>query len=345
MSADRLTSGLRKEVPGFGVDEVFIAGNRGPCGGVWKILRQLDVVLDELGDRAPLYINWNPVNNIPITESYEKRNLRNFKNDWSKVPDGSLVIPSAHGVSPDFYKNAYDKKCVVVTDGTCQLVTRVHDLVKRAEGQGKHIIYIGKEGHPETMGVMGEVDSANITLVEEEADVAKLDFPKDKPKIVYSQTTLSTKEVARQYKALKELDPEIEIPSRTDICYATDSRQAAVDALVSKAQLLVIVGSGPSHNSTELMLIGQKAELPSFLIDYPHQVQPEWFVSGVRKVGVSSGASVPDYLMFPVVNKIVELNPGAIVTQEEQVQEENLDRVFKYDEQAIRETIRNYLAS
>lgn len=335
---------LPERINGF-VEEVLIAGNRGPCGGVWKVFKQLDIALDEIDGRADLYINWNPVNNIPITQAYEQKGVVNFKNDWSKVPEGSLVIPSAHGVGPDFYKNASAKKCIVVTDGTCQLVTRVHELVKRAEGQGRFIVYIGKQGHPETMGVMGEVDPANIMLIEEEADVAKLELPANRPKIVYSQTTLSTKEIARQYRALKDKFPDIEIPPRKDICYATDTRQAAVDELVGKVQLLIIVGSGPSHNSTELMLIGQKAGIPSFLIDYPDQVESEWFRPDVKRVGISSGASVPDYLMYPVAYRIVELNPAVRVVHEDQVTKEDLEFVFKYDEPAIRGKIREYFAA
>lgn len=345
MSPDRLVGDPRREIPTFRVENIYVAGNRGPCGGVWKMFRQLDVALDELAGIAPLWTNWYPVNNIPVTEDYEKRGLRNFKNDWSLVPRRSFVMPSAHGVGPDFYEMARRNECIVVADGTCQLVTRVHMLVKRAEREGKFIIYIGKSGHPETVGVMSEVDPENIMLVEEEDNIDDLNFP-DRPKIVYSQTTLSTKEVASKYKALKDKFGDfIEIPPRWDICEATDTRQRAVEELVKRVQLLVIVGSGPSHNSNELRMIGEKAGIPSHLVDLPEQVDPKWFTAEVVDVGGSSGASVPDYLMFPVIDRIAELNPQSKIIQEPQVVEEDLALVFKYDELAIREVIRQNLAA
>lgn len=342
MTPDRL---VNIEKCAFAVETISIPGNRGPCGGVWKIFKQLDVALDALrSEKIPLYINWNPVNNIPVTAEYERQGLVNFKNDWNLVPRHSLVIPSAHGVGPDFYDKARGKECVVVADGTCQLVTRVHELVKKAQREGMFIVYIGKEGHPETVGVMSEVEAENIALLEEDDDVSNFEVPFDRPKIVYSQTTLSTNEIRKQYRALRSKFPGIEIPSRWDICYATDSRQTAVEQLIDGAQLLVVVGSGPSHNSNELRLIGQKAGKPSFLIDYASGVKEEWFGQDVSHVVVTSGASVPDYLMNPVVGKIALLNPGAKIVYAPQVVEENLERIFKYDEQAIREIIGQHLS-
>lgn len=340
------------EGPKFAVERIDIAGNRGPCGGVWKKFKQLDATFEAISEIPPeipgdrhLYINWYPVNNVLVTSEYERKGLVNFKNDWSLVPDGSLVSGSAHGVRRDFYEMVKAKKCTLAYEGACQLVTRVHDLVKRAETAGKIILYIGKNGHPETMGVLSEVQPENIILIKEEDDVYAIKVPDDKPKIVYSQTTLSTNEVRNQYRALKErFGDNIEIPSRWDVCYATDTRQAAVEELVKKSQLLVIVGSGISHNSTELMMIGQKAarQVPSYLIDTPDQVDPLWFTKDVKGVTVSSGASVPDYLMYPVVKRIKAFNPQAEVVHADQVVEEDLDRVFKYDAQTIRAVVRRH---
>lgn len=340
MSPDRLSS---KELPAFAVENVYIAGNKGPCGGVRKIFSQLDVGLEVIGQlndkyntNEKLHINWHPVNNFPVTEEYEAKGLFNFKNDWSKVPRCSLVIPSPHGVAPDFYEMAGELECTVLADGSCQLVTRVHQLVIKAENQGKFIVYIGKAGHPETIGVMGEVRSKNIVLIEEDEDVGSKNIPLDRLKIVYSQTTLSTRDVRSQYQALRQRFPNIEIPPRWDICYATDTRQTAVEQLMGKSDLLVVVGSTLSHNSTELKMIGDKSQKPAFLIDYPSQVDPFWFSPDVQSVAVSSGASAPDYLMYPVVERIVELNKGAMVFQEDQVVDEDLEMVFKYDAEAIK---------
>jgi len=336
----------RREIPQFGVEKILIAGNRGPCGGVWRIFEQLDTVFDEIDKVCPgtkVYINWYPVNNIPTTFAYEQRGLVNFKNDWSAVADGSLVIPSAHGVGPDFYEMAKAKNCVVLADGTCQLVTRVHNLVIRAENEGKTIVYVGVGGHPETEGVRKEIiNPENFILIEEEEDVASVDLPTGRQMVVYSQTTLSTRETANKYKALKEKFPGIEIPSRRDICYATDSRQMAVEDLVAKADSLIVVGSKISHNSTELAMVFNSWGKPWHMVDEPSDIEPEWFTASNKIQAVTSGASVKDGLLYPVVDRISQLNPKAKIVHEEQIIEENLALVFKYDAEAIRGVVRQF---
>ncbi len=350
MTPEREISDSRRELPSFGVEKILVAGNRGPCGGVWRIFKIADLSLDQNAISArkygvepePIYTNWNLVNNIPVTENYQKSGLHNFKNNWDLVPDFSQVIPSAHGVGPSFYENAKEKHCTVIAEGTCQLVTRVQMLARKAEKAGKFMFYIGVDGHPETIGVMAQVSPENSMLIAEGSAIRRISELADRPKIVLSQTTLSTDEVRDKYRDLKVAYPDIEIPSRWDICNATDTRQAAVKELAAKSQLLIIVGSGPSHNSTELMKIGLKYGIPSYLIDYPDQVQPSWFTSQVKVTGVSSGASVPDYLMQPVVDKVAELNPDAKTSEEEQVVDEDLAQVFKYQEDETRQTIEDH---
>lgn len=348
MSPDRAGSfgDPQIEIPKFGVEKILIAGNRGPCGGVWRIFEQLDTAFDEINKVSPgtkVYINWYPVNNVPTTFAYEQKGLVNFKNDWSLVPERSLVIPSAHGVGPDFYEMAKAKNCDVIADGTCQLVTRVHNLAIKAENEGKVVVYVGVKGHPETEGVRKEIKiSGNFILIEEDEDAESVILPEDRNKILLSQTTLSTKETAKKYARLKQRFPEMEIPSRWDICYATDSRQMSVEDLVAKASSLIVVGSRISHNSKELAMVFDSYGKPWHMVDEPDEVEPAWFDASNIVQAVTSGASVKDELLYPVVDRIVQLNPRAKIIHEEQIVPENLAMVFKYDAEAIRGVVRQH---
>lgn len=284
-----------KESAPLSVTEVLVAGNRGPCGGVNMTLEAVSQVLEVVEGREPVYTNWDVVHNKPIVERFEKKGLINIKNDWEKIPDHSILILSAHGVPPSAYEIAKQKNLHVI-DTTCPLVTRVHALVKRAETEGKHIIYQGKTGHPETLGVMGEIESENISLIEKPEDVDKLNLPKDKEKIIFSQTTLGTDEIKDSQQTLKEKYSNIIIPNRWDICYATDNRQQATEEMLDKnlVDFLLVVGSIHSHNSEELRKKADKKDIPSVLIDDATKIRRIWFMEKVKKVGVTSGASVLD---------------------------------------------------
>lgn len=275
------------------VSEVFVAGNRGPCGGVNMTIQAVNQVLEVVDGREPVFTNWDIVHNKPIVKRFEEKGLVNIKNDWAKIPDNSILILSAHGVPPAAYEIA-QKKGLHVIDTTCPLVTRVHLLAKKAEEEGRHIIYQGKKGHPETIGVMEEVNKENVTLIESLDDAEKLSLPKDSEKIIFSQTTLSTDEITDSQKILKDKFPDIIIPSRWDICYATDNRQQAVDEMLDKHSIdfLLVVGSGTSHNSQELRKKADKRDVLSVLIDEASQIKRVWFNGGVKKVGITSGASV-----------------------------------------------------
>lgn len=252
----------REQSEPLSISEVLVAGNRGPCGGVNMTLDAVNEVLDIVDGKEPVYTNWDPVHNKPIVQRLEKRGLINIKNDWEKIPYNSIIVFSAHGVPPSAYEIAREKNLHVV-DTTCPLVTRVHSLAKKAEGEEKHIVYVGKRNHPETLGVMGEIGSQNITLIENGDDVKKIELPSGKSKVVYSQTTLSTDEIRETLEGLEKQFPDIEIPNRWDICYATDNRQAAVDQLLAKVDFLIVVGSQQSHNSQELQRKGDKKDILS----------------------------------------------------------------------------------
>ncbi len=178
-------------------------------------------------------------------------------------------------------------------DTTCQLVSRVHTLAKQAQKERKQIVYIGKNGHPETVGVLGELEPEGVTFLEPDAEIDALNFPKGKEVVVFSQTTLATGEIKDTQNALKIKFPEIVIPNRWDICYATDNRQQAVEDLLKERNIdfLLVAGSSHSHNSQELRRMAEKRNIPAALVDKPEDVDRSWFTNGVRRVGATSGAS------------------------------------------------------
>ncbi len=314
----------------IGIEEILVAGNRGPCGGVNMAFEAANQVLDIVAGREPVYINWDLVNNKPIMERYAQRGLVNVRNDLSLVPNGSIFLFSAHGVPPSIHEEAANKGLLTV-DTTCQLVSRVHNLARNAAEKGQHVIYIGKDGHPETIGTMGEVPLGQITLVEKPEDIDRLELP-DVPKVVYSQTTLATDEIRDTMKALREKYGEkVMIPNRWDICYATDNRQAAVDNLVTMADMLLVVGSKHSHNSQELRRKGEKAGLPSISIDTADEIERAWF-NGIKKVGITSGASVIEQYTEEVLEYF--RRQGVPITMLSQVKEEK-DMTFKLPKENI----------
>jgi len=274
------------------VEKVLVAGNRGPCGGVKMALEAAEQVLEIVNGREPVFTNWDIVNNNPAMQDLEKRGLKNVKNNLNLIPEGSVVFWSAHGIPPDYRKIA-DEKNLLSIDVTCQLVNRVHTLVKKAQENGKHIIYIGKEGHPETTGVLGELWTDNYTFIQPDTEISTLELPEKTQAVVYSQTTLATDEIKSQYEKLKTRYPDLEIPKRWDICPAVDYRQEAAEDLLNshKIDFLLVGGSLHSHNSKELAKKAKKKNIPNALIDDPRQIQREWFTKGVKTVGATSGAS------------------------------------------------------
>lgn len=332
MSIELLTERKPENYSNFRVEKVFVAGNRGPCGGVNMALEGANQGLDIVAGRETVYTNWDIVNNKPIMNELKSRGLVNFKNDWSLVPDNSIVFVSAHSVAPDFYVIAQKRNCLII-DVTCQLVTRVHNLVKKAEKDGKYIIYVGARGHPEARGVTGELRPDNFTLIDSKDDVRSVPLPEG-PKVVYSQTTLATDEIRDIMAVLHERFPDIEIPPRRDICYATDNRQAAVEKLLPMIDFLLVVGSQHSHNSQELRKKGEKAGIPAYSVDTPDEIDLDWFTPDIKNVGMTSGASVPDYLFLPVLDRFKELNPNLVISFEPQVILER-EMTFKLPEESI----------
>lgn len=332
MKPERLSN---PERPKFNVEKILIAGNRGPCAGVNMALEAAHQVLSIVNGREAVWTNWPVVNNKPITKELERAGLKSFDNDWGKVPNGSVVIFSAHGVLPGHHKIAQEKNCLVI-DTTCLLVTKVHNLVKEAEKSEQHVVYIGRKGHPETIGVMAEVRSESISLIETKNDVDNLNIGTGENCIVYSQTTLMPDEVNEVEERLSQRLPDIEIPDKLGICYATYSRQRAVEDLINKGiDILIVVGSRKSHNSQMLKRKGRRARIPSFSVDYPSELKEKWF-GGVKAPGITSGASVLDRFMNPVAEWILERSAKAHIEFQEQVKYEPMDATYPLPKESLK---------
>jgi 4-hydroxy-3-methylbut-2-enyl diphosphate reductase len=240
-----------------------------------------------------------------------------FVDELNEVPDGNIVIFSAHGVSQAVRENARQRG-LKVFDATCPLVTKVHMEVTRASRKGIECILIGHAGHPEVEGTMGQYDNpeGGIYLVESAEDVATLQVKNPQQLCFSSQTTLSVDDTADVIDALRKRFPDIEGPRKDDICYATQNRQDAVRDLAAKADLLLVVGAKNSSNSNRLRELADKMGCTAYLIDTANDIQQSW-LSGVEKVGVTAGASAPEVLVQQVVKqlqqwggKTVTENPG-----------------------------------
>lgn len=311
----------------FAVEEVKVAGNRGTCGGANMAIQTLQEVLGIVKGQEPVYINHDLLHNKRLMEQLEQHsNLVHFHNDWNQVPEGAIAFISAHGAKAEFRQIAADKNLLLI-DTTCPLVTRVHNLVKKATLAGKHVVYIGVAGHPEAEGAVSEVEPSNISLVQNAHEAHELLLPEDKPVVVYSQTTLLSDEISDTCHTLRIRKPGIQIPSRQDICYATDSRQTAVHQLTPLVDLLLVVGSPHSHNSQMLGQIGENSGIPAYSVDYPGDIQSSWFTENIRTVGLTSGASVLEEFFGEVLQWFQDQNPNLKVSNEHPVIEE-VERTF-----------------
>jgi 4-hydroxy-3-methylbut-2-enyl diphosphate reductase len=296
--------------------KILLASPRGFCAGVNMAIECLDQAIRLFG--PDIYVYHEIVHNKYVVERFTRQGVT-FVNEISEAPVGSLLLYSAHGVSPEVRRQARERKLRTI-DATCPLVTKVHLEAIKFANAGYHIVLIGHDGHDEVIGTMGEAPSS-ITLVETPDDVDRLDFPPD-AKIAYlTQTTLSVDEAARVIAALERKYPHIEAPPKEDICYATTNRQEAVAQLAPRADLVLVLGSQNSSNSRRLQEIGQTFGKPAHLIDGADELRPEWFV-GVTTVLITAGASAPDVVVQDVI-RYLETRFGAvteeIVTREEHV--------------------------
>lgn len=281
------------------MNKLLLATPRGFCAGVDRAIHIVEKALEKYG--APIYVRHEIVHNQFVVNKLKKMGVV-FVDELSEVPDDATVIFSAHGVSEQVYQEAFDRKLKVL-DATCPLVKKVHSSAKRHYENGRHVILIGHSGHAEVEGTLGQLPEGAISLIRNQKDIEKLDFKDDQSLAYITQTTLSVAETAHIIKALKEKFPKIVGPAAGDLCYATGNRQKAVAELSKEVDLLLVVGSPNSSNSSRLRELGTEKGIPSYLIDSVEDINPTWFV-GVKSVGLSSGASAPEVLVQEVVEWI-----------------------------------------
>jgi 4-hydroxy-3-methylbut-2-enyl diphosphate reductase len=272
--------------------KVLLAAPRGYCAGVDRAVVTVEKALDLYG--APVYVRKEIVHNKHVVSTLEARGAI-FVSETDEVPEGALVIFSAHGVSPAVHQAAAQRNLKTI-DATCPLVTKVHHEVKRFAKEDYDILLIGHHGHEEVEGTAGEAP-ANVHVIDTIADVERIHVRDEKKLIWLSQTTLSVDETINTVRQLKERFPYLIDPPSDDICYATQNRQVAIKEIAPRSDLVLVVGSVNSSNSVRLVEVsleyGAKA---AYLIDYASQVDEEW-LKGVETIGVSSGASVPEILV------------------------------------------------
>lgn len=301
------------------VKKILLAQPRGFCAGVDRAIDVVEVALEIFG--APVYVKHAIVHNIHVVSNLEKKGAI-FVEDLDEIPNrDSIVVFSAHG-SPPALKEEAKKRGHKVVDATCPLVTKVHLEAVRYANEGYHIIYIGHRGHPEPIGVMGEVPKESITLIEDATEVDSLKLPQEERLIYLNQTTLSLSDVKNTIDALKKRFPKIIAPPTVwDICFATSNRQTAARELAKQSDLVLVIGSKTSSNSNRLRDVSQEEGTPAYLIDDESMVDLKWF-DGVKTLGITSGASAPEYLIDNLVSFVQKNNKGAIVGSLEVLKEE-----------------------
>lgn len=284
--------------------KIFLANPRGFCAGVDRAISIVERALDLFG--APIYVRHEVVHNKYVVDTLKDRGAV-FVDELDEVPNGKIVIFSAHGVSKAVQDDAKERG-LEVFDATCPLVTKVHLEVMRFAKDAMDTILIGHEGHPEVIGTMGQFDTqygGEIHLIEDLEDADNLKV-KDPSKIAYvTQTTLSLDDTSQIIDRLRERFPEIQGPKKSDICYATQNRQDSVKVLAEECSLILVVGSKNSSNSNRLRELAEKEGAVSYLIDRATDINLEW-LEGHEHLGITAGASAPDILVREVISYLQE---------------------------------------
>ncbi|MCT9072102.1 4-hydroxy-3-methylbut-2-enyl diphosphate reductase [Cupriavidus gilardii] len=278
--------------------EILLAQPRGFCAGVDRAIEIVERALQRFG--APIYVRHEIVHNAYVVADLRRKGAV-FVQDLDEVPAGATVIFSAHGVSRSVRAEA-QARGLNVFDATCPLVTKVHVEVGKMRAEGCEIVMIGHRGHPEVEGTMGQADGGML-LVESPADVQTLQVA-DPTRLAYvTQTTLSVDETEEIVAALKARFPAIREPKKQDICYATQNRQDAVKFMAPQVDVVIVVGSPNSSNSNRLRELAERLGVPSYMVDAPEQVRPEW-IAGKRRIGLTAGASAPEALAQSIVDRL-----------------------------------------
>ena len=298
------------------VQDVLLAEPRGFCAGVDRAIEIVERALAQFG--APIYVRHEIVHNTYVVNDLKGKGAI-FIEDLADVPPGATLIFSAHGVSQEVRREA-DRRGFQVFDATCPLVTKVHIEVAKLRREGYEFIMIGHKGHPEVEGTMGQL-SDGIYLVEDEADVARVQVSDPTKLAVVTQTTLSVDDAAAIMAAIKARFPQIRQPKQQDICYATQNRQDAIKVMAPQVDVVVVVGSPTSSNSNRLRELAERLGTPAYMVDCAEDLQAAWF-EGRPRVGLTAGASAPDVLVQRVIQQLKQL--GAVSVRRMQGVEEHV---------------------
>jgi 4-hydroxy-3-methylbut-2-enyl diphosphate reductase len=282
-----------------------LANPRGFCAGVDRAIEIVERAIEKHG--PPIYVRHEVVHNKFVVNNLKNKGAI-FVDEISQVPQGNVVIYSAHGVSQAVRQEANDISAVIY-DATCPLVTKVHKEVIRRQKNNHQVILIGHAGHPEVEGTLGQSSESNkVTLIESVNDIKDLNLSKDKDISYTTQTTLSVDDTIEVIDALKNKFPNIQSPKKSDICYATQNRQDSVKEVVKQSEILIVIGSKNSSNSNRLKEIADNQGKPAYLIDGSDDIEVQW-LNDVASVGITAGASAPEILVQEVVSYLM-LNGG-----------------------------------
>jgi len=287
-----------------GIDEVMLAEPRGFCAGVDRAIEIVERAIRKFG--APIYVRHEIVHNTYVVNDLKGKGAI-FIEDLDDVPPGATLVFSAHGVSQEVRREAA-RRGFSVFDATCPLVTKVHVEVAKLHKEGYDFIMIGHKGHPEVEGTMGQLNEG-IYLVEDVADVERVQIAQSDKLAVVTQTTLPVDDAADILAAVKRRFPKVREPKQQDICYATQNRQDAVKVLAPQVDVLIVVGSPTSSNSNRLRELGERLGAEAYMIDQADDLKAEWF-EGRRRVGLTAGASAPEILVTQVIERLREF--GAV---------------------------------
>jgi 4-hydroxy-3-methylbut-2-enyl diphosphate reductase len=274
--------------------EVILSSPRGFCAGVVRSIEIVDICLRRYG--APVYVKHQIVHNPHVVADLERKGAITVET-VDDVPEGSVVVFSAHGSAPEDFEKARERNLRVI-DAVCPLVTRVHNEAKKYHREGKKVVLVGHRGHQEVKGTMGQVE---MTLIPDDSDAELPDWAADEDVAVLTQTTLSITDTARAIDAIKGRFYNAVV--RNDVCYATTNRQQAVTHMAKVVELVLVIGAESSSNCNRLREVAEAQGVPSYLINGPEEIDLSWF-TGKQKVGITSGASTPEVLVESVIKAL-----------------------------------------
>jgi len=296
--------------------KVLLAAPRGYCAGVDRAVEAVEEALAKHG--PPVYVRKQIVHNLHVVRDLEAKGAV-FVDEETEVPEGAVVVLSAHGVAPEVYANA-EVRDLTVLDATCPLVTKVHLEARRFASEGRTIVLIGHAGHEEVVGTTGQAPERTI-LVQDVEEARTVEIPDPANLSYLTQTTLSVDETNQIIGVLRERFPAIQGPPREDICYATQNRQDAVKEVARRADVVLVIGSVNSSNSNRLAEVARELGTPAYLVDDETEVDPAW-LDGTEVVGLTSGASAPEWLVERMLAFLAEL--GATEVEEVALAQERL---------------------